>query len=506
MVIDIEVTNKDCKILNTLTIDQLALIQNECSFEVEGAEYKRKNYMYRSRGAFQWDGKRKLFNIQTRRFPVGLLNRVTNLLKNNGFEINTINKRKIIDNNIKCVADLGVLDVRDYQKDAVLASVFNGNGIVKVATGGGKTAIAGLTINALKKKTIFIVHTRDLLYQAKESFQKLFPDNIIGQIGDGIIDYQDITVATMQTLAVLGMLDKDKNYESRSKYDEDGDTNENKLSQEQVKHANFHKYANTVQCVMMDEVQIVSSQTAYGVRFLFEYANYAFGYSASPWRDDGSDLMIESAFGARIIDITASELIRKGYLIKPTIEIHRTSYDRSNQPSKYVDVYKRFIVENTMRNIQVASDAIYEWKNGMNTLILVTQIKHGNILEEIIKSMGIDVTFISGKSGMKKRKQAIQDMRDGKISLMIATTIADVGLDIPRLECIVEAGAGKSSVTALQRLGRIMRRFGNKSTCKFITYRDNVRYLKEHIEKKKTIWFTEEEFVINDYLIKEEQS
>lgn len=504
MVIDIEVTNKDCKILNTLTIDQLALIQNKCSFEVEGAEYKSRNYMYRGRNSFKWDGKKKLFNIQTRRFPVGLLNMVKELLYSNGFDINIIDKRKRIDTYIKCEADMSVFKPRQYQETAIFVSVFNGNGIVKIATGGGKTAIAGLTINALKKRTIFIVHTRDLLYQAKDSFSKLFPDCEIGQIGDGIIDYKDITVATMQTLAVLGGLNKNKNYESRSKYDEDGINEESEITEEQIKMSNFHSYSNTVQCVMMDEVQIVSSQTAYGVRFLFEYANYAFGYSASPWRDDGSDLMIEAAFGKRIIDITASELIKDGYLIKPTIEIHETRYDRSNSPKKYVEIYKRFIVENTMRNIQVSSDAINEWSNGMNTLILVTQIKHGNILEEIIKSMGVDVTFISGKSGMKKRKQAIQDMKDGKISLMIATTIADVGLDIPRLECIIEAGAGKSSVTALQRLGRIMRPFKNKTSCKFITYRDNVLYLKEHIEKKKLIWQTEEEFIIKDYLIKEE--
>jgi superfamily II DNA or RNA helicase len=79
-------------------------------------------------------------------------------------------------------------------------------------------------------------------------------------------------------------------------------------------------------------------------------------------------------------------------------------------------------------------------------------------------------------------------MRDGKISLLIASTIADVGLDIPRLQCIVEAGAGKSSVTALQRLGRIMRTFEGKTSCKFISYRDTATYIDQHIDKKLAIW------------------
>jgi superfamily II DNA or RNA helicase len=110
---------------------------------------------------------------------------------------------------------------------------------------------------------------------------------------------------------------------------------------------------------------------------------------------------------------------------------------------------------------------------------------------------GIPAVFISGKSGMKKRKQTIDNMRSGKAQLVIASTIADVGLDVPRLQSIVEAGAGKSSVTALQRLGRIMRPFDGKDKCYFITYQDNAPYLSSQIDKKIEIWSTEKEFVID---------
>lgn len=489
MIITIEIDNMCGKIIDRLNIDQLAIIQQECQFKVEGADFKQYAFKNKRRGGFEWDGYKKLFNIQTRKFPIGLLDRVVNLFQKNGIKVNIVNKRKIIDTKYNYNYDATFL--RDYQTDCVVKSMINGNGIVKVATGGGKTVIAGCTIGALGKKSIFIVHTRDLLYQAKESFQRLFPDETIGQIGDGIIDYQNITVATMQTLAILGGIDI-----GRNTYDEESSNDEAKIEADKAKKEAFHKYAATVQCVMMDEVQIVCSQTAYGVRFLFEYANYAFGYSASPWRDDGSDLMIEGAFGKRIVNITASYLIQHGYLVKPTIEVHETSYDTSNQPAKYVEVYKKFIVENSMRNIQVANDAIAEYNAGKNTLILVTQIKHGEELQNIMSAMGVPVNFISGKSGMKRRKQAIEDMRNGEIQILIATTIADVGLDIPRLESLIEAGAGKSSVTALQRLGRIMRIFEDKQTCKFITYSDNVKYLSDHIVRKLEIWSTEPEFIV----------
>jgi hypothetical protein len=41
--------------------------------------------------------------------------------------------------------------------------------------------------------------------------------------------------------------------------------------------------------------------------------------SASPWRDDNQDLVIEGILGKRIVEISASFLIERGYLVKPII-------------------------------------------------------------------------------------------------------------------------------------------------------------------------------------------
>ena len=489
MEIKIEINNIRGKILNPLNIDQLSILQTICSFKVEGSEFKAHAFKHRGRGSFEWDGYRKLFNTRYQTFPIGLLDLVRGTFTNAGIPVEVIDKRK--KNNITIPYVIKNFQTRDYQTQAVLSSVAYGNGIVKAATGAGKTTIAARTISALKKRSIFVVHTRDLLYQTIESFTRLFPNEHIGQIGDGKIDYQNITVATMQTLAILNDIEVGKN-----KYDEDSDdTSETKVQYKEIYDPDaWHKYRNSVDCVMFDEVQRICSQTAYAVRFLFEKANYAFGYSASPWRDDGSDLMITAAFGSRITNITASELIRQGHLVKPYIYV-------KDAPSvwegtTYEQVYKTAIVENVFRNMQVVQDALEQYNLGRNTLVLVTQIKHGQLLEKMLGQSGVPAVFISGKSGMKKRKQTIDNMRSGKAQLVIASTIADVGLDVPRLQSIIEAGAGKSSVTALQRLGRIMRPFEGKDKCYFITYRDNVPYINSHIDKKISIWSTEEEFVI----------
>lgn len=492
-VFTLQVTNNNVKIKERMSKDQLAVLQDICSFEVEGAEYKAEAFRNRKKGGFEWDGQRRLFDIQHQTLPIGLLERVRKLFDTLGVQYEIESHRKDWSND-KIQYNILNFEAREYQRQAILASILHGNGIVKAATGGGKTTIAARTIAAFGLKAIFVVHTRDLLYQTKESFERMFPNEKIGQIGDGIIDYQNITVATMQTLAILG----DVKYQSY-KYDEDGTNDEAKIEADKQRKEDFAKYRHTIAVVMFDEVQRICSQTAYGTRFLFNNARYAFGYSASPWRDDCSDLMIEAAFGSRIIDITASELIEQGYLVQPIIDVYPVN-NNTWSGKTYVEVYKSAIVENTMRNMQVVDHALYWHYEKKNVLILVTQIQHGEIIEDMLHMMGAkDATFISGKSGMKKRRRVIQEMREGKAPLVIASTIADVGLDVPRLEVIVEAGAGKSSVTALQRLGRIMRPFAGKETCRFVTFRDKALFLNTQIENKLKIWRTEPKFIINEY-------
>lgn len=490
--VDIVITNTECKITSPLTKEQMEVIQDQCSFEVEGSEYKAQAFRDRTHGKCKWDGKRRLFNTQTRVFPVGLLSRIIKLFRLYGIQVNMIDKRIYLPVNSQI--PIAHIESRQYQTNTVLSSILYGNGIVKAATGAGKTVIGALTISALKKNAVFIVHTRDLLYQTKESFERIFK-NRIGQIGDGVVDLQPITVATVQSLSWVMQLE----YEDY-KYDEDytscGDMIvEDSLSDLKRYRAEILKWARTVGIVIFDEVQRVGSRTAYAARFMFPNANNAYGYSASPWRDDGCDMMIEAAFGERIVDVTASELIKQNYLVQPIITI-KTLTNNIWSGKTYEQIYKSAIVENIFRNMQVISDAIEQYNLGRNTLILITQVKHGEIIEKMLRDSGLPGVFISGKSGMKKRSQVISDMRNGKAPIVIASTIADVGLDVPRLQSIVEAGAGKSSVTALQRLGRIMRPFQNKDMCYFTTYHDTAPYLNRQIDRKIDIWKTEPEFII----------
>lgn len=486
--IQIQITDIEGKILTRLDINQISTISQMCSFKVEGADFKQIAFNNKHRGA-QFDGYKRLFNAQRQTFPIGLLNKITNLLNMCALQYEIIDKRsrkEFTKLNLTCTPK----QVRDYQSTAVMNAMLYGGGIIKSATGSGKTTMGAMIINLFDCPAVFIVHTKDLLEQTISSFKYLFNTDEIGQIGCGKIDIKPITVATVQTLALASKKVEFEKYKYDEDYDWEADNEMTKDNKELIL-----EWSRSVGTVIFDEVQRVASRTAYSARFMFVNAKHSFGMSASPWRDDGADLMIEGAFGQKIVDITASELIRAGYLIRPNIIVKKIQ-NNVWEGKTYASIYKSYIVENTFRNMQIVKDAIEQYDLGRTTLILVTQIKHGELLEKMIKSCGRDVVFISGKSKSKIRSQAIQDMRDGKVKLMIASTIADVGLDVPRITSIVEAGAGKSSVTALQRVGRAIRPFDGKKEAYYITYRDNAPYLASQIDKKLEIWRTEPEFNI----------
>ena len=119
----------------------------------------------------------------------------------------------------------------------------------------------------------------------------------------------------------------------------------------------------------------------------------------------------------------------------------------------YNHVYQDYIVENRTRNEIIALLARQEMQNHNQVLILVKQIKHLNTLQSLIP----DSIIIEGKMKGTQRKQIIHDFQTKKFACLIATTLADEGLDVPCLNILILAGSGKSSTKALQRVGRVIR-------------------------------------------------
>lgn len=225
-----------------------------------------------------------------------------------------------------------------------------------------------------------------------------------------------------------------------------------------------------------------------------EKAYYRIGCSATPFRDQDDDMAIQSCFGKVTTNVKASELITSGHLVKPTI------YMVHFKPKQVIgttwqSIYKECVVESKEYNKIVASMAQSYIDAGRLALILVQQIAHGELLNSLIPGS----LFIQGDSPKKERLGALKKLQNRYIKCIITSPLFDEGVNIRALNTLILAGGGKSRTRALQRIGRILRRFDGvpkKTDAIAIDFFIHADYLRDHAKERVKIYGTEPEFEV----------
>lgn len=400
-----------------------------------------------------WDGRVALFDRATGFLPYGLLGKVLSVLQKLGTKYELTDERKRpnlkfnFENNVK---------LRDYQEVVKEKAMSEGRGILQLATGAGKTKTASSIISSYGLNTIFFVHTKFLLGQAKEALEEVLGEEI-GQVGDGIVDIKPVTVAMVQTtIKALG-----GEYEPS---DDDQETDPSQLVDEtniEGKEEEIVNMLEQAEVVFFDECQFVAANTFYTIANYCR-AYYKFGLSATPYRSDKKDLMIEAALGPIIHKINASYLIKRDFLTRPKIHFFKVGGLVGGDNRKYQTVYKEDIVENVERNRLIIQSTQRLNRKNKSVLILVQQVNHGKFLQEMFRQEGMDVEFVSGEDDLKRREEEVYKLRTKKVLALIATTIADEGLDVPSLDAVILGGGGKSPSKGMQRVGRAIRIFSER--------------------------------------------
>jgi superfamily II DNA or RNA helicase/intein/homing endonuclease len=212
--------------------------------------------------------------------------------------------------------------------------------------------------------------------------------------------------------------------------------------------------------------------------------------SATPFRVDQAELKMWGATGELIQEVSTSDLIRMGYLVKPYIKFVRSEPLFIPRWWKWNKVYSQAVVSNEDRNKLLASEIDRLRSEGKIVLVLVTEIKQGKILESLTNGK-----FIHASS--KDRRETIEDFKQNKIPILISSPIVERGWDAPNITAMVLAGAGKSQVKAIQRLGRGLRKFKEKNKVDIIDVNDQgIRYLNEHSVMRGKAYKREEEVVV----------
>lgn len=247
-------------------------------------------------------------------------------------------------------------------------------------------------------------------------------------------------------------------------------------------------------------------------------AYYRVGVSATPWRSDGSDLLIDACFTKKDPNkaISTSLLIEKKYLTPCTI--YWVNQLQTYKGKNYNTLYRDAIIMNNDRNKNIVNIAaqLRKAKNA-TILILIQRIEHGEILLRMLKEyipcksffMEVlnkvnkktlvrlnEIEMISGEDPQTKREAILQALREKKVHIVLGTTVFDEGISVDSIDTIILAGAGRSSTRAYQRIGRGLRLYPGKEKCIVIDFWDKTEIFLRQARARNRMYKAEEAFDI----------
>ncbi|MDY0210980.1 MAG: DEAD/DEAH box helicase [Acholeplasma sp.] len=91
----------------------------------------------------------------------------------------------------------------------------------------------------------------------------------------------------------------------------------------------------------------------------------------------------------------------------------------------------------------------------LQSVLVFTRTKHGaNKLVKDLSAYGVKLSAIHGNKSQNQRLQALQDFKNGKIRVLVATDIAARGIDIDELSHVVNFDLPETPETYVHRMGR----------------------------------------------------
>ena len=190
-------------------------------------------------------------------------------------------------------------------------------------------------------------------------------------------------------------------------------------------------------------------------------AHFRFGLTATPDRADGLTPMLAFALGEPVVRVEHARLVAAGHLVVPEIVAVETGIaGRSGSHTDLVAELVRHEARNA-RLLQLVTESTF---NRHATLVLSARVDHCEHLAARLCEDDVAAAALTSRTPKAQRTAILDAFRSGELSAVCATSLADEGLDVSRLERLVLATPARAEGRTIQRLGRLMRPHPGKRT------------------------------------------
>ena len=452
-------------------------LADQFTFEVPGAQFSPS---YKKR---YWDGKIRLFNIQTKEIYIGLLDRIVQFCKDHGytyefkdnkyyglpFEVNDgISKEGVKD----YVTAISRHKPRDYQIEGVYDALRHNRKLLISPTASGKSLMIYSLVRYYVEKQqniLIVVPTTSLVEQMYKDCED-YGWNVGSYChkvyaGKERETNSQVIITTWQSIYKLPT-----------------------------------QYFSRFNVVIGDEAHQFKSKSLISIMTKLANAKYRFGFTGTLDGTQTHKWVLEGLFGPSYKIIKTDELMSKGHLAKLDINVILLKH-LPNKFETYEDEVK-YIIGHERRNRFIKNLAL-DLKG--NTLILFARVEgHGQPLYELINNSNQienrQVFFIHGGVDTEDREK-VREITEKENNAIIVASYGtfSTGINIKNLHNVIFASPSKSRIRNLQSIGRVLRKGDKKTKATLydiaddISYKSRKNYTLNHLIERIKI-YNEENF------------
>lgn len=422
-------------------------------------------------------------------FYTGLLKRAIQAIKKRKETV------KIIDHRNEVFYDDPVVDnaeFRNYQKEALNVLLEQGSGVIKHATGTGKSyIILGIIAAFNQEHILFLVHTKDLMWQLSNLLEK---NNIKHSVfhSSAKKDLKGIGQVTVTTVQSYRKVCKE--------------------------------YYDEWDVIIVDEGHHINSiyssgkkkkYTQYGDVLLHTDAPIRYALTATLPTSKKQLMCMEALVGPVLHTYEMKEASADGVLASCEVEMIPTNrleqwvvendYDirqvlgdvhtekgKKGKPKKYTKyqiVYFNCITQNTERTVRIVKKIQEHTEKGETVLVCASQTPHIENLARMCRHFNIEPQIVDGDTPQDKRNDIKERFDMGAFPVVIASKVWDEGVSIDTIDVVINAGGGLDSKRVQQIVGRGLRKGIGKTKVKVYDVEDvSHKYLREHTKERKKIY------------------
>lgn len=421
----------------------------------------------------RWDGKKRFFSETGLTF-ITLIPEIVEFLQHHGYNDFAIrDKRKKFEIDLRLITadhfSHRDITLATHQVEAINALVDNGGGVLRAGTGAGKTIITAALcdkFNASNLSCVVIVPNYDLVLQTMATFERCGVD--VGEFSGKNKDVEHVNViSTWQALQ------------------------------------NNPDVLKLFNVLILDECQGIAGNVIQ--KLITQDGNHMpirIGMTGTIPDDDCNRLILRCNIGEIVYEVTAGELIEKGWLsdvhvncitlkedftheykkfkkLNPDVDLSYAEYFNGYFPDFSSEM--GYCVKSQNRNLKIVELVNKCIDNTGNVLIILNSVKHGKYLESLIPGS----VFVYGNTKTKDRTKTYASYKDNDNVVMISTyKLVQAGLDVPRIYNLFLIDAGKSFVRTIQSVGRGLRKADDKVHIEVFDVHSNFKYSTEHLKER----------------------